>query len=60
MSTPTCTNEEGHEADAMQADYEYENCLRIRCTHCPAYVIVTIGDNQWLAPEPEWSAGRDK
>lgn len=60
MSTPTCTNEEGHEADAMQVDYEHENCLRIRCMHCHAYVIVTIGDDQWLTPEPEWSAARDK
>ena len=57
MNAPTCTNEEGHEADAMQADYEYENCLSIRCMYCPAYVIVTIGDDQWLSPEPEWSAG---
>jgi hypothetical protein len=55
MSTPTCTNEGGHEADAMQADYEHENCLRIRCMYCHAYVIVTIGDDQWLSPEPEWN-----
>ena len=60
MSTPTCTNEEGHEADAMKVDYVYENCLGIRCAHCVAYVIVTIGDDQWLSPEPEWSAARDK
>lgn len=60
MSTPTCTNEEGHEADAMQADYERENCLRIGCMYCHAYAIVTIGDDQWLEPEPDWSAARDK
>jgi hypothetical protein len=55
MGIPSCTNEEGHEADAMQADYEHENCLRIRCMYCHAYVIVTIGNDQWLTPEPEWS-----